>query len=150
MKPVQTITVEGVGLLGRPLTREYRIGFVSNWFSVSYFELRQEILKAQQAYYDMTDAQDKLREGKITPDEALKVVESAKDVINRTGTREFFERRLDLVKEILEINGQEYDRATWERRTSPTALIAFLDSVYGYGVKAEEPHGVEKPKKQRK
>ena len=128
--------------------KEFRISFVSNFFSVNYYEMKQEMVKAQQAYYDMCAVQEKLKENKVSVDEATAVIENTKTTIQSIGKREFFERRMDLVKEACEINDIEYDRRFWERRTSPEDLVTFLDAVYIYGIRsAEEPHGEEKSKK---
>jgi len=141
MKPPKTITIRN---------QDFRIGFVSNFFAVNYYELKQEMLKAQQAYYDMTQAQDQLKENKITMEAAQKVVDDSRKIIEGIGTKDFFERRLDLVKEACEINDIAFDRRWWERRTSPEDLVNFLDAIYAYGSRTEngeEPHGEEKSKK---
>lgn len=139
MKAPATITVRG---------RDFRISFISNFFAVNYYELKQETLKAQEAYYEASAAQDKLKDGKITTEAAARAVEHASEVVRSVGTKDFFERRLDLVREACESNDLEYDRRFWERKTSPEDLVHFLDQVYLYGTRGEEePHGEEKSKK---
>jgi len=129
MRAPTVITVRGV---------EFRIAFVNNFFSVNFYELKQQMLKAQQAYYDIVDAQDKVADGRMTPEAATKVVEDQTAAIKSIGNKDFFERRLDLVKEICEVNDIEYDRRFWERKTSPEDLVKFLDAVYLYGTQSDE------------
>jgi len=77
------------------------------------------------------------------------IVEASKSTIEAIGTKEFFDRRAELIKEVLESNELAFDRRFWERKTTPEDIVSFLDAVYLYGTSAEEPHGVEKSKKQR-
>jgi hypothetical protein len=86
--------------------KEFKIDFVSNYVQEKYTELTE-------LAFDHSSADTATKEGR------QKLVETTKRLVSV---------RKELVKEIVESNGYEYEENWWSRKTSPNDLNGFVFS----------------------
>jgi len=114
--------------------KEFVIDFVNNWFCYNYYEFRQLTNQAEIDYIRCTEIQNEVKANKIDPKIAAAEFNKIAGRLKAIGSVEFFNKRLDLIKEALVSNGQEFSKEWRERKASPKDILYFLDEVYKYEV----------------
>lgn len=122
----------------------YRIDLVSMYVLEKYDEMQADAVKLTEAQIkqnilnsELSGYVSDLKQIVKIPDETAleelkKKIEIVKSQVEKCAksiteiSRELFEKRKEIVKEILESNDYEYDDAFWHRRTSPEDMNEFL------------------------
>lgn len=107
----------------------FLIGFVSHFAIREFSEISEQANRVGQLYQHYLEAQKK---GKIA---YMKELEEAMREYNRI---EFMDRRLNIIKHILEKNDIEYDSEFWEMNTGPDDHMQFLRDAITKDLTKEE------------
>jgi hypothetical protein len=91
--------------------KPFSISFVSNWATREFEALTRDSL----AIWQEANA---LRTGN------KKIEDANNEILERAES--LLQRKYDLVQDIIESNGYEFDLKWWDRRTDPNAVNAFL------------------------
>lgn len=97
--------------------RAFSIGFISNYMMRTYDKIVQESSRVYTLY---------LQYQKAEKDKNVSRMAELEEAIRETKEKDFTEKRLDLIKEILTRNNLKFDYDFWDRETGPDDLMTFL------------------------
>ena len=133
--------------------KEFNIELVSNYVHKLYSELTE-------ASFELSETSNELQEVGIKHIQDIKGVKD-KDEIKRMNeefnsivvqenkrikdlTKEIISKRWLIIKELIEVNGYEYDAEWWDRRTSVDDLNNFMLECMGNDKKDSKAYGKKK------
>lgn len=96
---------------GKVKEAEFKIGFVSNWVTRELKELTEDAFKVRNEAQALASGEKQFK------DANNELFQKAENLLDR---------KYELVKELLESNGYEFDLKFWDRKTDPEAVNTFL------------------------
>jgi hypothetical protein len=111
--------------------KSWDIKFFNNWCIREYNQINEVIKRIQKvSQFEMPKIQEKLKAGKINNEQAEEIMIGFENEIKEAASDEFFDKRMDLIQEILESNEYEFDRKWWMRKADASDIMTFITSAY--------------------
>ena len=108
----------------------FNISFVSNYVVYEWTKIHQIISDVSKETINLQKLMNDIKDNKGSIEENEKKLRDIEEKIRSKGTDSFFEKRMNLVKEICESNEIEFNRRWWERKTEPSDVIFFLNECF--------------------
>lgn len=96
---------------GKTQEETFKISFVSNWATNEFKEITEDSIEIHKEYLALK-SNEKTFDG------------SSSDIFNRG--QNLLERKYELLKDILESNGHEFNAKFWDRKTDPDTVNKFI------------------------
>ena len=136
MKNKVTVTVPYVTNTGEEKEYKFEIGFVSNRILAEYGEVARTIKEVQDNWISLNKEANKIAEGKIKESESKYTPEQMDEIqvnITRLASPEFFQKRYDLIKRLLNMNGYNegefLKEEFWWDNVEPANIVKFLNQA---------------------
>lgn len=108
----------------------FKIEFVSNWATVEYYKMNKLITNVTNKSDELSSLMKNVNNGTVDKDRGLAKIKIISREIEAIGTEDFFEKRYEIIQEILEGNNYKFDKRFWERKCDPNDLNSFLNQCY--------------------